>query len=78
MNPFGTIHTRHLHGACWGRVAKTDGVKFCINPDTHAVNELSNVALGVNVARKAGSAAHDVVNTGSVADVKTMLRHTRT
>jgi hypothetical protein len=34
-------------------MAKTDGVKFCINPDTHAVNELSNVALGVNIARKA-------------------------
>ena len=59
-------------------MAKTHGVKFCINPDAHAVNELSNVALGVNVAPKAGLAEHDVVNTGSVADVKTVLRHTRT
>ena len=62
----------------WGRVAKHHGVKFCINPDAHAVNELSNVALGVNVARKAGLTSDDVVNTCSVADIRTILRTTRT
>jgi DNA polymerase (family 10) len=62
----------------WARVAKHRGVKFCNNPDAHAVNELSNVSLGVNVARKAGLASDDVVNTCSVADMRTILRATRT
>ncbi len=59
-------------------MAKHHGVWFCINPDAHAVNELSNVALGVNVARKAGLASDDVINTGSVADIRIILRTTRT
>jgi DNA polymerase (family 10) len=62
----------------WARVAKQQGVRFCINPDAHAVNELSNVALGVNVARKAALAPEDVVNTYPVADMKSILRATRT
>jgi len=61
----------------WARLAKAQGVKFCINPDAHAVNELSNVSLGVNVARKAGLRPDDVVNTLSVADMKTVLHQTR-
>ena len=61
----------------WARVAKQQGVKFCINPDAHAVNELSNAALGVNVARKAALAPEDVVNTCSVADINSILQATR-
>ena len=61
----------------WARLAKAQGVKFCINPDAHAVNELSNVSLGVNVARKAGLRPDDVVNTLSLADLKTVLHQTR-
>jgi DNA polymerase (family 10) len=61
----------------WCRVAKAHGVKFCINPDAHAVDELSNVSLGVNVARKAGLGPADVVNTGTVAEMKTALRPAR-
>ncbi len=62
----------------WARVAKQQGVKFCINPDAHAVDELSNVALGINVARKAALGPEDVVNTCSVADINSILRATRT
>jgi DNA polymerase (family 10) len=61
----------------WARVAKAHGVKFCINPDAHAVHELSNVPLGVNVAQKAGLGPDDVVNTSSLSEMKTVLRNTR-
>ncbi|HTK86369.1 MAG TPA: DNA polymerase/3'-5' exonuclease PolX [Nitrospiraceae bacterium] len=61
----------------WGRFAKSHGVKFCINPDAHAVNELSNVSLGVNVARKAGLETNDVINTRPVEDIGAMLRHSQ-
>jgi DNA polymerase (family X) len=61
----------------WGRLAKSHGVKFCINPDAHAVNELSNVSLGVNVARKAGLETNDVINAWPLEDVGAVLRHSQ-
>jgi DNA polymerase (family 10) len=61
----------------WARFARAHGVKFCINPDAHAVDELANVSLGVNVACKAGLGPDDVVNTGSLADMKAELHKTR-
>ena len=35
----------------WVRIAKAQGVKFCVNPDAHAVDEPRNISYGVNVAR---------------------------
>jgi DNA polymerase (family 10) len=61
----------------WARSAKTQGVKFCVNPDAHAVDEFINVALGVNVARKAGLHMDDVVNVRSLPAVKAFLRDAR-
>lgn len=58
----------------WARIAKAHGVKFCINPDAHAVNELSNVSLGVNVARKAGLGRNDVMNTWTLKELAGSLR----
>ncbi len=45
------------------RYAKTQGVKVSINPDAHATEGLADVPFGVNVARKGGLTADDVVNT---------------
>ncbi|MEK6525926.1 MAG: PHP domain-containing protein, partial [Nitrospirota bacterium] len=45
------------------RYAKTQGVKVSINPDAHATDGLEDVPFGVNVARKGGLEASDVVNT---------------
>jgi DNA polymerase (family 10) len=59
----------------WARSAKAQGIKFCVNPDAHAVDEFINVPLGVNVARKAGLHIDDVVNTQSLAAIKSFLRH---
>ena len=61
----------------WVRLAKAHGVKFCVNPDAHAVDEFSNVTLGVNVARKAGLHSEDVVNTQSLPAMKSFLRGAR-
>lgn len=61
----------------WVQHAKQQGVKFCVNPDAHAVDELENVRLGVNVARKGGLEAQDVVNTNSPADMKSFLSNLR-
>jgi len=43
--------------------AKEKGVKFSINPDAHSTEGLEVVPFGVNVARKGGVTAGDVVNT---------------
>ncbi|MEW6542265.1 MAG: DNA polymerase/3'-5' exonuclease PolX [Nitrospirota bacterium] len=43
--------------------AKAQGVKVSINPDAHATDGLEDVPFGVNVARKGGLTAADVVNT---------------
>ena len=45
------------------RYAKAQGVKVSINPDAHATDGLEDVPFGVNVARKGGLEASDVVNT---------------
>lgn len=43
--------------------AKEKGVTFSINPDAHSTEGLEDVPFGVNVARKGGVTAADVVNT---------------
>ena len=58
----------------WARIAKIYGVRFCVSPDAHAVTEFSNVALGVNVARKAGLGTADVVNTWPLKEMENFLR----
>lgn len=45
------------------RQAKALGVKVCINPDAHSTQGLRDMPFGVNVARKGGLGASDVVNT---------------
>jgi DNA polymerase (family 10) len=47
----------------WCRYAKQKGVKFSINPDAHSTEALATVPLGVNVARKGGLSADDIINT---------------
>ncbi len=43
--------------------AKAMGVRFCINPDAHSTDAISHVYFGVNVARKGGLEAGDILNT---------------
>ena len=52
-------------------------MKFCINPDAHAVEELRNIAFGLDVARKGGLQAEDVINTQSLPTIKAFLSKMR-
>jgi DNA polymerase (family X) len=68
--------SRHRLDLDWRyvRSAKQQGLKFSINPDAHAVDELDNVALALNVAQKGGLVADDIVNTQSLSAMKTFLQ----
>lgn len=57
--------------------AKEKGVKVSINPDAHSTEGLSDVPFGVNVARKGGLEAADVVNTRPVEKMAALLRSMR-
>ncbi len=57
--------------------AKAKGVKFSINPDAHSTEGLEDVPFGVNVARKGGVTAQDVVNTRPVEEMAALLQARR-
>ena len=57
--------------------AKEKGVKFSINPDAHSTEGLADVPFGVNVARKGGVTAQDVVNTQPVEAITASLQAIR-
>lgn len=57
--------------------AKEKGVTFSINPDAHSTEGLSDVPFGVNVARKGGVTAQDVVNTLPVEEMISRLQAMR-
>ncbi len=46
----------------WARRALDKKIKLVINPDAHSVEGLDNIRWGVDVARKAGASAADIVN----------------
>ncbi len=56
------------------RYAKAQGVKVSINPDAHATEGLEDVPFGVNMARKGGLEASDVVNTLGPEEILPALR----
>ena len=68
--------SRHRLDLDWRyiRSAKAQGLKFSLNPDAHAVDELDNVALAVNVAQKGGLVAEDIINTQSTSAMKAFLQ----
>ena len=57
--------------------AKEKGVMFSINPDAHSTEGLADVPFGVNVARKGGVTAQDVVNTLPVEAMAARLQAMR-
>jgi DNA polymerase (family X) len=61
----------------WCRYAKDRGVKFSINPDAHSTEELRNVPWGINVARKGGLTATEVINTLPVGKMAAYLQARR-
>ena len=49
--------------------AKDAGVLIAINSDTHRLNNLDMISLGVDIARRAGLEKEDVLNTKCLADL---------
>lgn len=58
--------------------AKEKGVRVVIDSDAHSVDELGNIELGVQQARRAGLESADVMNTKSFNDLRKMLGRKRT
>jgi len=56
-----------------GPYAKEMGVKVAINPDAHALDEISHYHYGVGIARKAWMTKNDVVTTQTVSEVEKWL-----
>lgn len=52
------------------KYAKEKGVIICINPDAHAIQELSDVFLGIGIARKGWQEKKDVLNTRNAEEVE--------
>ncbi|MHB1297855.1 MAG: helix-hairpin-helix domain-containing protein [Gemmatimonadaceae bacterium] len=59
------------------RSASAHGAKVEIGPDAHSVDGLSNMALGIGMARKGWLAASDVINTRSADDLVTFATRRR-
>ena len=51
------------------QTAKAAGVRFSINPDAHSTEAIEHAYLGINVARKGGLEAGDILNTRPIAEV---------
>ena len=52
------------------REAKEQGAKFFINTDAHALEHMDFMKYGVYVARRGWLTKEDVINTGSINDIK--------
>lgn len=55
------------------RTAREKGLKIAINPDAHQVKALKTIPLGVQMARKGGFTAGEVMNTMSTATLQAYL-----
>ena len=58
------VDWRHIKNAL------SRGVRFCINPDAHSINEYAAVVTGTWVARKGGLSTKEVFNTLPVEEVE--------
>lgn len=52
------------------RKAKEKGIKIVINTDSHRLNNIDMIRLGVDIARRAGLEKKDILNCMSLKDIK--------
>ena len=57
----------------WGALARSLGVKICVNPDAHHVDGLDDVQYGIGIARKGWFTRNDVLNCLDVAEFMNMM-----
>lgn len=72
----GSPHRLDL-GAEHLAMAKAKGVLVSIGADAHATHELDHLDHGIAIARRAGLAPEDVLNTRSLAELRTWLEARR-
>ena len=53
--------------------AKSKNLKLAINPDSHSKETMTDVEIGIKVARKGGLEAKDVINTMSYEQLLSFL-----
>jgi len=68
----GNPHRMDLDWREW-QAARERGILACVNPDAHSVEGLSHTRYGVDVARKAGLTASEVINTKGLQEMKKLL-----
>ena len=56
------------------RLARERGVRLVVSTDAHSVKALTNLRFGVQMARRAWAAPHDILNTRNLAELRGMLR----
>jgi DNA polymerase (family X) len=56
------------------KVAKSKGLKMCINPDAHSLEGLEDVPYGVGIARKGWLEKKDVLNSMNVSEMGQYLK----
>ncbi|MFO0813022.1 MAG: DNA polymerase/3'-5' exonuclease PolX [Gemmatales bacterium] len=57
--------------------AKALGVKFAINPDAHAIDEIALLKYGIDVARRGWLTKDDVINTRDWNKARALLKRSR-
>jgi DNA polymerase (family 10) len=55
-------------------MAKEAGVKVAISTDAHSAAQLAHLRLGIAQARRGWLGPEDVINTRSVAALRTLLK----
>ncbi|HEX4510478.1 MAG TPA: DNA polymerase/3'-5' exonuclease PolX, partial [Burkholderiaceae bacterium] len=58
----------------WARSARRRGIPFVISTDAHSTGELSNLAFGVAMARRAGIRRGEVLNVGDADQFRAAVR----
>ncbi len=58
------------------REAKDKGVKFVVDTDSHAKEQMNNMKYGVSVARRGWLTKHDIINTRGYHDFKDWILST--
>lgn len=59
------------------RMAKKYGVKFIVDTDSHAIDQMDNMEYGVYVARRGWASPEDVVNTWSIKDLEDWFKSSK-
>ncbi len=61
----------------WIPYALAKGVQLSINPDAHSLEDIENMRYGVNMARKGGTEANNILNTLDKNQIENVFKNKR-